>query len=160
MLERIFSTLERSFRFAASVLFVAMLGAVLVQIVARYALSSTPIWTEEITRFMLIFMTAFACGSAVRRRELVNVDIVVGLLPPWLRRLTATLVDLVTLTFGAAFFYYSIEYVQRSAMQQATTLPFSMAWIALAVLIIAGSLVLFTSANLVDDLRGDRKENP
>jgi TRAP-type C4-dicarboxylate transport system permease small subunit len=157
MLGRVFSALERAFRAVASVLFVMMLAAVLVQIVARYALPTAPVWTEELTRFALIFMVAFACGSAVRRRELVNVDIFVNMLPAGLRRIVLTLVDLITLAFGASFFYYALEYVERSAMQQATTLPFSMAWIAASVLFVAGNLALFTLANLVDDFRGGRE---
>jgi TRAP-type C4-dicarboxylate transport system permease small subunit len=154
MFDRIVAAIERVFRWITTVLFLLMLVAVLVQIVARYALPSAPVWTEELTRFALIFMTAFACGNAVRGRELVNVDIFVNLFPRWLRRIAFTLVDLITLAFGATFFYYAIEYVQRSAMQEATTLPMSMAWITVSVLMIAGSLALFTAVNLVDDFSG------
>ncbi len=159
MFGKIVRSIERAFRWITTVLFILMLVAVLVQIVARYALPSAPVWTEEMTRFALIFMTAFACGTAVRGRELVNVDMFVNMMPHGVRRVAYTLVDVITLVFGATFFYYSIEYVERSAMQQATTLPIQMSWITMSVLMIAASLCLFTAVNLVDDFTGREEKS-
>ncbi len=141
------------------VLFLGLIAAVLLQVFARYALASTPVWTEELARFLLIYMVAFACGLAARHRELVNVDLLINLLPTRLRLLLLLLLDAVVIAFCAVFFVNALDYVGFSAMQNATTLPIPMSWITTAILIIAANLVLFTAANLVRDglrlLRGE-----
>lgn len=141
------------------ILFLGLIAAVLLQVFARYALASTPVWTEELARFLLIYMVAFACGLAAHHRELVNVDLLINLLPSRLRRLWLLLLDAVVIAFAVVFFVNAIDYVEFSAMQNATTLPIPMSWITISVLIIAVNLVLFTAANMVRDslrlLRGE-----
>ncbi|HXH01840.1 MAG TPA: TRAP transporter small permease [Candidatus Competibacteraceae bacterium] len=159
MLKTLTQAVERVCLTLTVALFVVMLGAVLLQVVARYALPSAPVWTEELTRFLLIYLVAFACGLAARRRELVNVDLVVNLLPRSLRRGLLALVDLLVIAFCLVFLVQSVEYVKHSALQTATTLPLSMAWITAAVLVIAASLAFFTLLGLLDLLGGARREH-
>lgn len=135
------------------VLFLGLIAAVLLQVFARYALANTPVWTEELARFLLIYMVAVACGIAARRRELVNVDLLLNLLPQRIRRTVLLLLDAAVIAFCAVFFFHAIEYVEFSAMQNATTLPIPMSWITASVLLIAANLLLFTTANLVRDAR-------
>ena len=65
--------------------FVVLLAAVLIQVAGR-TLGSSPVWTEELTRFALLYLTAFGVGLSFRSGDLVNVDVVCESLPgnwPW-----------------------------------------------------------------------------
>ncbi len=63
--------------------FLTLIAAVLIQVVGR-TIGSSPVWTEELTRFALLYMVAFGAGLSFVTRELVNVDVVCDSLPdPW-----------------------------------------------------------------------------
>lgn len=55
--------------------------SVLVQVFSRTFLPKTPPWTEEMARYLFIYMVAFGCSVAVHKKEFVGVDFLVGLLP-------------------------------------------------------------------------------
>lgn len=67
--------------------FMVLIGVVLTQVVGR-ALGSSPIWTEELTRYALLYMAAIGAGLSLRSGDLVNVDLVYKAVSEvWIRRL-------------------------------------------------------------------------
>jgi TRAP-type C4-dicarboxylate transport system permease small subunit len=63
---RTFELLARVFRALAGVSFAVLIASVLIQVVSRVMLPQSPVWTEELSRFMLLYLTAFGCGVAIR----------------------------------------------------------------------------------------------
>ncbi|NJO01809.1 MAG: TRAP transporter small permease subunit [Bacteroidia bacterium] len=53
-----------------------LLGAVLVQIVARFMLVQAPAWTEELARIFFIYAVSFAAGLALKQNYFVAIDLV------------------------------------------------------------------------------------
>jgi TRAP-type C4-dicarboxylate transport system permease small subunit len=147
--------LDQSLIGLSLLVFVVMLGAVLVQIVARYALESSPAWTEEITRFMLIYLVALSVGSCAYRRELVNVDIVINMLPPQARRWMQMAIDLLIAVFFMIFAYFVNAFLAFQAMQQATTLPLPMSYITFSLMVLCLNIAFFSAVNIVSAF-GDR----
>lgn len=56
--------------------------SVFTQVVMRYVLSAPPFWTEELARFMLIWLTFIGIASVQLKNEQIGVDWVAPLLPP------------------------------------------------------------------------------
>ncbi len=80
-------------RIGAGLAFAVLMGSVLIQVVGRLT-GNAPVWTEELTRYALLYMIAFGAGLALRTGDLVNVDVISETLPgslPWLLRLFAAL---------------------------------------------------------------------
>ncbi|MDB6178403.1 TRAP transporter small permease [Paracoccus sp. Z330] len=74
--------------------------AVFIQVVMRYMLSAPPFWTEELARFMLIWLTFIGIASVQLKNEQIGVDWIAPLLPPGgqlILRLVNNLVVLVIL---------------------------------------------------------------
>ncbi|MEZ5476516.1 MAG: TRAP transporter small permease subunit [Thiolinea sp.] len=67
--------LIRFSRYAVLLAFLVLMGAVLIQVVGRL-LSDSPVWTEELTRYALLYLAAFGAGLSYRSRDLVNVDLI------------------------------------------------------------------------------------
>ena len=64
----------------------------LIQVLGRSFFHSSPVWTEELTRFALLYLAAFGAGLSYRTGDLVNVDMICEALPgrwPWLLRLVS-----------------------------------------------------------------------
>ena len=74
-------------RAGAGLAFLILILAVLVQIIGRIV-GTSPVWTEELTRFALLYMVAFGAGLSLLTHELVNVDVICDNLPaPWPKHL-------------------------------------------------------------------------
>ncbi|MEM9223290.1 MAG: TRAP transporter small permease subunit [Pseudomonadota bacterium] len=68
--------------------FAVLIAAVSIQVVGR-SIGSSPVWTEEVTRYALLYLAAFGTGVALRTGTLVNVDLFAEAMPrriSWLLR--------------------------------------------------------------------------
>ena len=129
----------------------ALIGVVLPQVISRPLPISSPAWTEEAARFLLVYVVAFGCALATGKRELVNVDLVISMLSPTLRKGLVLIIDLVILTCSITLMINSVEYVESTMWRMATTLPISQAWVTTSVIIITANMSLFTLFNLIRD---------
>ena len=58
----------------SSVFYIGFCICVLVQVISRNFLPSSPSWTEELARYSFIYMVAFGVGLAGLKHEFVNVE--------------------------------------------------------------------------------------
>ncbi|EKN1672532.1 TRAP transporter small permease [Escherichia coli] len=151
MFNKLYGFMERSYLIIGTVLLTALIGVILLQVVSRPLPISSPAWTEEVARFLLVYVVAFGCALATGKRELVNVDLVISMLSPTLRRVLVLIIDLVILSCSITLMINSVEYVESTMWRMATTLPISQAWVTASVIIITANMSLFTLFNLIRD---------
>lgn len=114
----------------------------------RYLLVSPLAWSEELARYLLIWLSLLGAGVVTRRREEVRLTAVVRHFPPEARLLTELTLRALVVVFLSVIFYYSLRMlVSVSSQARATTLPVTMTWahgsLAVGFLLIAlQSLVL------------------
>ena len=80
-------------RIAVGIAFAVLCTSVLIQVLGR-SFAASPVWTEELTRFALLYLAAFGAGLSYRSGDLVNVDLVCEALPgrwPWVLRLVSAI---------------------------------------------------------------------
>ena len=70
------STTVKLARIAIGLSFCVLMAAVVIQVLGRTVFSDSPVWTEELTRYALLFLTAFGAGLSYRIGDMVNVDII------------------------------------------------------------------------------------
>lgn len=129
-------------RAGAGLAFLVLICAVLVQVVGR-TIGNSPVWTEELTRYALLYLVAFGGGLALRSGDMVNVDVVSENLPgrgPWMLRFfsaVATL-GLAVYLLAPAWKYVSIGRMQTSpALGLRMTYVHFTVWLLLVVLAVA-----------------------
>ena len=130
-------------RAATGLAFMVIIVAVVVQLLGRSGIISSVVWTEELTRFALLYLAAFGVGLAYRSGDLVNVDIVCEALPgrlPWMLRLICAVI---TLGFGLMLIKATWLYVSIGARQTAPSLGVRMDFIHASVLVALLSISLF-----------------
>jgi len=129
-------------RWATGLAFCVLMAAVVIQVLGRAGLVSSPVWTEELTRFALLYLVAFGAGLSFRSGDMVNVDLLSTVLPErigWCLRLLAAglTVFLCTALLQPAWFYVSIGATQTSsAMAVRMSYIHAAIWILLVVLLI------------------------
>ena len=125
------------------------MGAVVIQVIGRSVLTSSPVWTEELTRYALLFLAAFGTGLSFRSGDLVNVDIISESLPgrwPWLLRLFGAIV---TALMCAVLLVPAWKYTSIGAMQTSPALGWRMDLIHVSMLLLIVFLMLFAMARAV-----------
>jgi TRAP-type C4-dicarboxylate transport system permease small subunit len=85
-----------------SLVFVTFWGlafVVFLQFFTRYVLNDSYTWTEEIARYMLIWVTFFGLFMVVRKESNVAVEIFYRWFPMGLRRVLSSVVDVLAIAF-------------------------------------------------------------
>jgi TRAP-type C4-dicarboxylate transport system permease small subunit len=139
--------------------FAILIVAVLLQVTGRLTGLSL-VWTEELTRYALLFMVAFGAGLAFRTGYLVNVDVVCETLPgraPWVLRLLAAL-----MTAGLALYLlpHAWRYVAIGKMQTSPALGLRMDFVHVTVWLMLIILAIFALLRVVGMVTGAEDGKP
>ncbi|MBL4645004.1 MAG: TRAP transporter permease DctQ [Hyphomicrobiales bacterium] len=153
------STIERLSRFATGIAFGVLIMAVTIQVLGRTFFSS-PVWTEELTRYALLFLAAFGVGLSYRSGDLVNVDMLCESLPGnWPRRMR------IISAFATALLCFMLlipawKYTAIGVMQTSPAIGLRMDFIHVSVLILLASLFLFSVARVLSMVLGQSEGRP
>ena len=83
-------------------------------VICRYVFRSAPFWTEEVARFMMVWVALIGAAVAFRRREHVGLDFVVNLIfPRKSRRWVVLFNDVMTLIFFGFTIYYGFKFAAQ-----------------------------------------------
>ena len=141
MLQRMVDAMRRVRAVVVMVLMAILVVVVVTSVFFRYVLLAPLSWTEEFTRYLMIWLGFLAASIAVRDRAHVGVDFLVHWSPPrlaiWLRRAARV--------FSGAFFLivtvYGFLYVFNLWDQESAVLQIRMVWPYLAIPV--GGLLMF-----------------
>ena len=125
-------------------LLTAIVMVTFVQVVSRYVLQSSLAWTEELARYMFIWLAALGAAYAYKIKAHFLLRFVVERLSNKNQRLIANLVIGLTSTFLVVFTWQAVLYVESVAGQTAPGTGLSKAVPALAA-VVGGVLMLFYS---------------
>ncbi|MGY9047131.1 hypothetical protein P775_21220 [Puniceibacterium antarcticum] len=129
---RLIDVLTIILRCATGLSFMVMIFAVVIQLLGRSGVIPSIIWTEELSRFALIWLTALGVGLGLRSGDLVNVDLICEALPgraPWVLRLVAAAI---TAAFCFVLIPGALLYTSIGVRQTAPALGIHMNWIYMA----------------------------
>jgi TRAP-type C4-dicarboxylate transport system permease small subunit len=150
---------DRAARFACCALVAALLGCVSLGVVTR-SLGEPLIWTDELSRFLMVWLAVFGWIAASRKRIHVRIRFFQDLLPPRAHKATELAIQLAVTLFGALIAAYGAGLIGRNADLEATTLPISMAWMY-APMVLAGAVTALQGASeLAEALRRRRAPAP
>ncbi len=108
-------------------LIVGFAGLLLVNVAMRYLFSAPLYYAEELSVYILIWMSFLAIAATIARREMIALTFAVDVLPPALRRVMKIVVDLIVLCMVAALAWVSWRWINSIAMQFEMALTLGMA---------------------------------
>ncbi|UZD68103.1 TRAP transporter small permease [Brucella sp. JSBI001] len=157
---KLFKGLEGICRLLILAAFLLLMGAVLLQVYARTFLSSAPVWTEELTRFCLLYIGALGAGLALRSGDMVNVALLCESLPgrmPWLLRLVSAAL---TVAFAAILLPAAWDYTMIGSRQTAPSLGWRMDFVHATQIILLVALGLWALMRIIEMLSGRHDGRP
>ena len=117
--------------------------SVLIQVISRTFLPKTPSWTEELARYLFIYMVAFGASVAVHKKEFVAVDLVIDFLPKIIRKLIELVINIVLLLFVTFVLLKSVlGFAILEYRMVSTAMQVPMQYIYFSMIILFGLLIL------------------
>ena len=153
LLDRLSTTLNATIEKSLFVIGFSMAALVAVQVFFRYALNHSLFWSEELARFLLVWLTFLGASVAYHRRAHPGIDTVALLLPACLKKTAAICVHLASLCLFSVMIVYGCQfaYFVRLQISPALYLP---KWIIYSVVPFSGGvLMLHALALFVKDLK-------
>lgn len=82
-------------------------------VLVRYAIPLPLTFTEELARYLMIWMALLAVSSGIVYREHIGVEFVFDRLPAKARRALIVAFDIIAFSFFAVLFWYGLDFVER-----------------------------------------------
>lgn len=140
--------------------FFALIVVVMIQIVTRTFGLPSPVWTEELSRYLLLYMTAFGIGLSLVTGELVNVDILQEAVSEhvawWMRLFAAAF----TAVLCAVMILPAWKFTAIGSFQRSPSLRWTMDYIHASVLFLAIFLCFFAAFRVIGMLAGTDDGRP
>lgn len=157
--DTIILVLTRIAQWGTGLSFAVLIVTVLIQVTGRTS-GFAPVWTEELTRYALLFSVAFGAGLAFRSGDLVNVDVVCEFLPGRLPRLLRLVSAVATCALALYLLPHAWRYVSIGKMQTSPALGVRMDFIHLTVWLMLLLLAVFAGLRVLGMLTGAEDGKP
>ena len=146
---------DKAVAFVCCALVTALLVCVSLGVVTR-TLGEPLIWTDELSRFLMVWLAVFGWIVASRKRIHVRIRFFQGLLPKRGHKATELAIQIAVTSFGVLIAVYSVGLIGKNYDLEATSMPISMAWMY-APLVLAGAITAVQgTSELIETLRRSR----
>ncbi|WP_163578223.1 TRAP transporter small permease [Halomonas faecis] len=149
---RLIGWADRLFIGLAVLALLGIAAAVLLQIAGRLFLPFSPAWTEELSRYLFIYMVALSSGAVIHRNRHVNVELFHHWLGPRGRALYQALVCLLVGAFAAIVLPYAWVYAENGGWQTSPTLKVSMLYIFFSTVVLFALVLVYSAIGFVEGL--------
>jgi TRAP-type C4-dicarboxylate transport system permease small subunit len=146
--------LNRAVEYSLFVIGFTLTGVVAAQVFYRYALNHSLFWSEELARYLLVWLSFLGASAAYYRKVHPGIDILYRQMPAHVRKASRMGVHGVSLLLFAIMIYYGAQfaYFVRMQISPALYLP---KWIVFSIIPISGTILLVHGLSLLlDDLKG------
>lgn len=127
--------------------------AILLQVTLRYVFNTGLSWPEELTVFMMAWMTFLGSAVAIKQSEHIQLDLFVNKLPFKARSIVFFLNKIAMLLFVLYFTYLGIRMASMSTGFQSNAMHISLFWPRISMGIGGGLMILHLVYFILKDIR-------
>ncbi|MFQ3787268.1 TRAP transporter small permease [Halomonas sp. A29] len=127
----------------------ALIGVITLQIVSRVFFTAVG-WTEEVARFLLVWISFLGATLAFQRGRHIAVTFVVDALPRRLTQLARIAAVLVALGFMVALIVIGYRYMQVQSFQRSASLRLSMTYVYAVIPISAAIMAWYALVDVIE----------
>ncbi|MEW6624827.1 MAG: TRAP transporter small permease [Bacillota bacterium] len=113
LLKRVFKFLDSKIEeYAITVFYFSFTVILLNEVIRRYFFAASTDWSEEVARFLFVFLVCFAAAYAVRERGHLRISIIDNLVSKKIKFYLYIFYDICFLILAVAIIYYSVQIMQ------------------------------------------------
>lgn len=142
MFSKIEEKVYKALLFFCFLLMLAMISIIFTQVIARYAFHNSLTWSEEVGRYLFVWITFLGAALGVRNKSHVALDILIKKLPPLPKNIIVTFTTLAMMVFSAVLIYASMTMLAIGSRQVSAALQLQMKWVY-TILPVSGFLIIF-----------------
>lgn len=140
------------------IVYILMIMVVILQIYARVFLPKVPSWTEEISRYIQIYLVAFGAGLAIKYNAFVSVDSIFHYLNDKATFILKFINNVIVLILFLFFFAYSCEFYKLGIPRSAVSVPFiTMNIIYFSMLLMSFNVLCYVGGKQIELVSNYRK---
>jgi TRAP-type C4-dicarboxylate transport system permease small subunit len=125
---------------------------VLFTVFSRYLFNYVASWSEEVPRYLLVWIGFLGAALAVRQKEHIGFDYVFNRLPDRPRRVLQFLLNLGIAYIGLIMVVYGIDFVQAFGGDWMESIPYTNTWFYTALPISGALIVLYVIREELQDI--------
>lgn len=115
-------------------IFLAVAAAlVFYQVFTRFVLGQSAVWSEVLARAVIVWGVFLVLGPAIRRGQMIPIDVIRSLLSPAKQIWVIRLVSIATTLFLGILIWFGYKMTLRVVHQDAAMLNLSVAWFYAAI---------------------------
>ena len=144
-------------------LLIIALTALVVDVVwgvfSRYVLNEQAKWSEELARYLLVWLTFLGASVAYRRNMHPGIDIVYAQMPVPIQRMISIFIHFISTALFGVMICYGIQfsYFVRLQISPALNLP---KWMVFSIIPLSGIIFMIHGITfLVDEIRGKDRDH-
>ena len=128
-------------RYVILVMTTCIFIVVLFTVFSRYLFNYVASWSEEVPRYLLVWIGFLGAAIAVRQNEHIGFDYIFNKLPPTGQKILALLLNLGIVIIGLIMLVYGIDFVRQFGGDWMESIPFTNIWFYIS-LPVSGALIL------------------
>jgi TRAP-type C4-dicarboxylate transport system permease small subunit len=154
---KLLDRIEKALDAVMILMMIVMGGSVVLQVVSRYVFNRPTSWSEELARYLFVWITFLGAAVVIRKRRHVDVTVLTDRLPPAAAKIVYLVSDLAVLfTLGALTWAGAgLAAMAHRQLSAAMDLPMSLAYTAMPVG--TGLMFVFLVATMIWEWREGRR---
>ena len=142
-------TVDKILDYFVVVLFLVVFLVVILQVFMRFVLNSPLVWSEELARYLFMWVSLIGWAFAARSGTHIRIAIIADNLPARVRKALDIMNFLLTLVFAGVMLYYGVVLVGKNLDVQTITLFFTYSAVYAAVPFSMMFLVFYSTFRLI-----------
>lgn len=134
--------------------FAGLIFLTLFQVLSRYVFSVPIAFSEEVGRFLFIWISFLGAAIVMKRNEHIRLDLLIGKIPPKAYTIIQVLVFALTAMFSVLIFYNGYTMLDVAFRQIAPVSRLSMGYVYAVIPAAALFMAIFSVIHLVKTLIG------
>jgi len=110
-------------------LFLLIMATVTLQIVNREFIGATLLWTEELARFLYIWVAYIGFAYVMKKRKNLRIDVILEYMSPKARNAFSLVEHLITLVVAVWLFVIFVDYIEFTKLTVAPALRFPIRYV-------------------------------
>lgn len=153
--ERFVDRITAMTRLIMLVMTVCIFAIILVTVVTRYIFGFVFSWSEEVPRYLLVWIALLGTALAVDRREHIGFDAIFKRLPARAQRALGIVLDGGIAFVALVMLYYGVDFVRQFGGDMMESIPLTNIWFYSAMPISGAMILLYLVRIELRRLRGD-----
>jgi TRAP-type C4-dicarboxylate transport system permease small subunit len=121
---------------------VIMVGSIFLQVIMRYVFNNSLSWSEELGKFMFVWVSWIGISIGQRRFEHIKIEMLTGKLPYRWAMVCSVISDLIVICICVVTAYYGVVLIVNQYTTSYAGIRISISWGYLAVTVGCGIMVL------------------